>query len=79
MEEKYILIEVYGNEVICNCPYLNLDEAKNTLKASLLDSFITNKDTIEYGKNCILSDGETSAWAFINGKDRVWSIVKVPR
>ena len=34
MEEKYILVEVYGSKVICNCPYSSLETAKESLRAA---------------------------------------------
>ena len=78
MEEKYIFIEIYGNEVICNCIYSNLEKTKAIL-SEVFDCF-TNKDNkIEYGKDCWKADDGMSAWAILNGKDRVWAILKVLR
>lgn len=78
MEEKYIYVEVYGNEVICNCVYSNLEKTKAIL--SEVFDCVTNKDNkLEYGKDCWKSNDGMCAWAILNGKDRVWTILKVLR
>lgn len=76
--EKYILIDVYGSQVICNCPYLDLERAKAHLSAAFC-CFISDDNELEYGKDYWEADDGMSAWANLNGKDRVWTIVKVPR
>jgi hypothetical protein len=78
MEEKYVLIDVYGNKVICNCTYSSLDRAKEDLSIEF-QCFTSDDNDIEYGKDCWIADDEMSAWAILNGKDRVWTIVKVLR
>ena len=78
MEEKYILIDVYGSEVICNCPYSNLERAKTDLSAEFY-CFTSDDNELEYGKDCWKADDGMAAWAILNGKDRVWTIIKVPR
>ena len=78
MEEKYILIDVYGSEVICNCPYSNLEIAKAALSAEFY-CFTSDDNELEYGKDCWEADDGMSAWAILNGRDRVWTIIKVPR
>ena len=78
MEEKYVLIDVYGNKVICNCTYSNLDRAKDDLSAEF-QCFTSDDNDLEYGKDCWIADDEMSAWAILNGKDRVWTIIKVLR
>lgn len=75
MAEKYLLIEVYGNQVVCNCPYLKLREAKMSLK----QSFEFHSRCLMLGRDCQIDTDGMSAWALINGIDRVWTIVKVPK
>ena len=75
MEEKYILVEVWGNKVICNCPYNSLDSAKEALKKSFEYEI---KTPLGYYEN-FMSDNGMQAWAMIKGVDRVWTIIKVPR
>lgn len=40
---------------------------------------VRNNNNLEYGKDCWIADDKMSAWAILNGKDRVWTIIKVPR
>lgn len=77
MEEKYVFIEVYGSEVICNCTYSNLDETKEVLSKAF-QYFTRDDNDLEYGKDCWKATDGMSAWAN-NGRDRVWTIIKVPR
>lgn len=78
MEEKYILVEVYGSKVICNCPYSSLETAKESLRAAF-DNITNDIYNLEYGKDCWKSDDGMSAWATHKNQDRVWSIVKALR
>lgn len=77
MEEKYVFIEVYGSEVICNCTYSSLEIAKAILN-QVFHCFTSDDNELEYGKDCWKADDGMSAWAN-NGRDRVWTIIKVPR
>lgn len=78
MEEKYVYIEVYGSEVICNCIYSSLEIAKAILN-QVFHCFTSEDNKLEYGKDCWKADDGMSAWAILNGKDRVWTIIKVLR
>ena len=72
----WVLVDVYGDKVVCNNTYENLEEAKADLDAEF--HFFTYFDNdIEYGKDCCLANDIMSAWARLNGKYRVWNIVKV--
>ena len=72
----WILVDVYGNEVMCNNTYKDLEEAKADLDAEF--HFFTCFDNdIEYCKDCWLAKDIMSAWARLDGKYRVWNIVKV--
>lgn len=72
----WILIDVYGNEVICNEPYEDLEEAKADLDAEFY-CFTSDDNDIEYGIHCWQADDEMSAWARLNGKYRMWTIMEV--
>lgn len=74
MKEKYILIEVWGNRVICNCPYNSLESAKESLKKSF--EYETMPSSLGY-YDCFMSDDGMQAWAKMKGADRVWTIIRV--
>lgn len=71
----YVLIDVYGNKVAYNKEYKDLEEAKEDLKAEF--TYFTDEYNIEYGNHCLQADDGMSAWARLNGKYRVWQIIKV--
>ena len=71
----YVLVDVYGKDVICNQEYKNIDEAKDDLHAEFVQ--FTEDNNIEYGNHCMGSDDEMSAWARLNGNYRVWNIIEV--
>lgn len=72
----YVLIDVYGDKVICNEEYKDLEEAKADLHAEFY-CFTSDDNTIEYGEHCFEADNEMSAWARLKGKYRVWNIIEV--
>lgn len=72
----YVLIDVYGNDVICNQEYKDLDAAKADLDAEFY-CFTSDDNDIEYGNHCWQADDGMSAWARLKGKYRVWQIIKV--
>lgn len=78
MEDKYVFIEVYGSEVICNYISSNLEITKKDLGVAF-HCFTSEDNKLEYGKDCWKADDGMSAWAILNGKDRVWTIIKVLR
>lgn len=77
-EKKYLLIDVFGSKVICNCPYHDLETAKANLSAEFF-CFTSDDNNLEYGKDCLIADDGMSAWANLNGVDRVWHIICVAR
>lgn len=72
----YVLTDVYGDKVICNKEYKDLEESKADLDAEF-HCFTNDDNTIEYGNHCFEKDNKMSAWARLKGKYRVWNIVEV--
>lgn len=72
---RYVLIDVYGDKVVCNEEYTNLNEAKEDLNVEFND--FTYENNIEYGEHCLINDDNMYAWARLNGKYRIWTIAKV--
>lgn len=72
----WVLVDTYGNEVICNNEYKYLEEAKTDLNAEFY-CFTCDDNDIEYGNHCWQSDDGMSAWARLKGKYRVWIIMEV--
>lgn len=72
----YILIDVYGKNVICNEEYKTLEEAKTDLDVEFWD-FVNGDNVIEYGNHCYQAEDGMSAWARLKGVYRVWQIVEV--
>ena len=72
----YVLTDVYGEKVICNAEYKDLEEAKADLDAEFF-CFTSDDNDIEYGNHSEISDDGMSAWARLNGKYRIWKITKV--
>lgn len=72
----WVLIDVYGNDVICNKEYKDIEDAKADLDVEFIQ-FTSDDNTIEYGNHCFQADDGMSAWARLKGKYRVWTIIKV--
>lgn len=72
----YVLIDVYGEKVVCNREYKDLEEVKEDLHAEFL-SFTSDENVIEYGNHCLESEDGMSAWARLKGEYRVWTIIEV--
>ena len=72
----YVLTDIYGDKVICNKEYKDLEEAKADLDAEFF-YFTSDNNNIEYGNHCLQTDDGMSAWARLKGKYRIWKITEV--
>lgn len=72
----YVLTDVYGNKVICNDEYKELEEAKADLRSEFY-CFTSDDNNIEYGNHCLEAEDGMSAWARLKGKYRVWNITEI--
>ena len=72
----WVLTDVYGNKVVCNEEYKDLEDAKADLDAEFF-CFTCDDNNIEYGNHCFQAEDKMSAWARLKGKYRVWTITEV--
>lgn len=71
-----VLIDMYGNEVIYDKEYKDVEDAIADLNAEFF-TFTSEDHNLEYGVECWQSDDCRSAWARLDGKYRTWKIIRI--